>query len=188
VRVRHVLEKNSAVVWASRHSTSPTSHPHVQRGLGRRDGGQEVMSEATQPPLDAVAIARLLPHRFPFLLIDRVTELPETRSSRSRTSLSMSRSSPVTFPASDHAGRVDRRGHGAGGRSDGMTALGQLRHPPRVLHGHRQVNSPARRAGDQLRLEVVPLRKGGAIWKLKGQAFVDGKLAPRRVLATLSKK
>src|SRR5713101_5686125 len=30
-------------------------------------------------PLDAVAIARLLPHRFPFLLIDRVVELTEDK-------------------------------------------------------------------------------------------------------------
>ncbi len=28
--------------------------------------------------------------------------------------------------------------------------------------------------GDLLMLEVVPLRKGGAIWKLRGEAKVDG--------------
>ena len=31
--------------------------------------------------------------------------------------------------------------------------------------------------GDQLRLEVEPLRKGGAIWKMKGRALVDGQVA-----------
>ena len=30
------------------------------------------------------------------------------------------------------------------------------------------------RPGDLLMLEVVPLRKGGAIWKLRGEAKVDG--------------
>jgi len=28
--------------------------------------------------------------------------------------------------------------------------------------------------GDQLTLEVTPLRKGGVIWKLRGEAKVDG--------------
>ena len=30
--------------------------------------------------------------------------------------------------------------------------------------------------GDVLRLEVVPLRKGGAIWKMRGEAKVGGAL------------
>ena len=31
--------------------------------------------------------------------------------------------------------------------------------------------------GDQLTIEVTPLRKGASVWKLKGQASVDGQLA-----------
>ena len=31
--------------------------------------------------------------------------------------------------------------------------------------------------GDQLRIVVVPLRKGGTIWKMRGEASVDGQLA-----------
>lgn len=38
------------------------------------------MSNTIQLPLDAVGIQKLLPHRYPFLLVDRVTELePEKR-------------------------------------------------------------------------------------------------------------
>ena len=33
--------------------------------------------------------------------------------------------------------------------------------------------------GDVLALEVVPLRKGKAIWKLRGEAKVDGAWSPR---------
>ena len=47
--------------------------------------------------------------------------------------------------------------------------------------------------GDVLRLEVVPLRKGGAIWKMRGEAKVDGNvvaeaelLAGIRPLASVS--
>jgi 3-hydroxymyristoyl/3-hydroxydecanoyl-(acyl carrier protein) dehydratase len=40
--------------------------------------------------------------------------------------------------------------------------------------------------GDQLRLEVLPLRKGGAVWKLAGRALVDGELAcEAELLATI---
>ena len=33
--------------------------------------------------------------------------------------------------------------------------------------------------GDLLRLEVTPLRKGGAIWKMRGEAKVDGRRGRR---------
>jgi beta-hydroxyacyl-ACP dehydratase FabZ len=43
--------------------------------------------------------------------------------------------------------------------------------------------------GDQLVLEVVPLRKGGAIWKLRGEAKVAGQLVcEAELLATIAKK
>ena len=43
--------------------------------------------------------------------------------------------------------------------------------------------------GDQLRIEVVPLRKGGAVWKFKGQALVDGfVVCEAEFLATLADK
>jgi 3-hydroxymyristoyl/3-hydroxydecanoyl-(acyl carrier protein) dehydratase len=43
--------------------------------------------------------------------------------------------------------------------------------------------------GDQLRLEVQALRKGGAIWKLGGQALVDGQVVTEaEFLATIQKR
>ncbi len=48
--------------------------------------------------MDHLDILRLLPHRYPFLLVDRVRELEPTGGrSASRTSRSTSRSSKVTF-------------------------------------------------------------------------------------------
>ena len=42
--------------------------------------------------------------------------------------------------------------------------------------------------GDVLRLEVVPLRKGGAIWKMAGKALVDGNVVSEaEFLATFKK-
>jgi len=43
--------------------------------------------------------------------------------------------------------------------------------------------------GDQLRLNVTPLRKGGAIWKLRGEATVDGQVVTEgEFLATFADK
>jgi len=43
--------------------------------------------------------------------------------------------------------------------------------------------------GDQVKLEVVPLRKGGAIWKMAGKAIVDGAVAAEaEFLATVAKR
>jgi 3-hydroxyacyl-[acyl-carrier-protein] dehydratase len=77
---------------------------------GRRAGG---------PPeeWDTTAIMDLMPHRYPFLLVDRITRIEEGRASRgSRTSPSTSRSSRATSPATRHARRAHRRGHGPGRR------------------------------------------------------------------------
>ena len=44
-----------------------------------------------------------------------------------------------------------------------------------LLDGHRQGEVPqAGGAGRPAGLEVIPLRKGGAIWKMRGEAKVDG--------------
>jgi 3-hydroxymyristoyl/3-hydroxydecanoyl-(acyl carrier protein) dehydratase len=43
--------------------------------------------------------------------------------------------------------------------------------------------------GDQLRLEVTPIRKGASIWKLAGRALVGDQLVTEaEFLATISKK
>jgi len=43
--------------------------------------------------------------------------------------------------------------------------------------------------GDLLMLEVVPLRKGGAIWKLRGEAKVDGTVvAEAELLASIQSR
>ena len=43
--------------------------------------------------------------------------------------------------------------------------------------------------GDQLHLEVTPLRKGGAVWKLRGEAKVNGQVVTEaEFLATIQKR
>ena len=97
---------------------------HETGGLIRRESG-----------LDVREIMRMLPHRYPFLLIDRVIEMEgyQTRRRRSRTSRSTNRIFQGHFPglAAD-AGRAPARGHGP---ARGSPPAAQARE-------HRQAGGP----------------------------------------------
>ena len=58
-----------------------------------------VSAMADKPALGIHQILEALPHRFPFLLVDRVLELTDQKIVRSRTSPTTSRTSPATSPA-----------------------------------------------------------------------------------------
>ena len=125
--------------------------------------------------LDIRDIERILPHRYPFLLVDRVDEIgPERIVARKL----VSRNEPHFnghFP-----------GHPVMPGVLIIEALAQAG----ALYAAKLVNfDPAKQViyfmaidkakfrkpvvpGDVLQLEVTPLRKGGAIWKMRGEAKV----------------
>lgn len=140
-------------------------------------------------PLDVSAIERILPHRYPFLLVDRVDEISEERLVARKM---VTRNEPFFdghFP-----------GHPV---MPGVLILEALAQAGALMAAQISEFNPAthviyllaidkarfRRAvvpGDHLTLEVVPLRKGGAIWKLRGEAKVDGALAAEvELMATI---
>ena len=127
--------------------------------------------------LDIRDIERILPHRYPFLLVDRVDELgPERIVARKL----VSRNEPHFnghFP-----------GHPV---MPGVLIIEALAQAGALLAASVVSFDPAKQVvyfmaidkarfrkpvvpGDALSLEVTPLRKGGAIWKLRGEAKVDG--------------
>ena len=141
-----------------------------------------------EAPLDVVAIQRLLPHRFPFLLLDRVVELSDDRVLALKN---------VTINEPFFAGHFP--GHpimpgvlivesmAQAGAILAMRSMGSL--DGKLVYFMALDKVKFRRPvvpGDQLRLEVTPLRKGGAIWKMKGKAVVDGQVAAEaEFLATI---
>jgi 3-hydroxyacyl-[acyl-carrier-protein] dehydratase len=139
--------------------------------------------------LDIRAIERILPHRYPFLLVDRVDELGPDRIVARKL---VTRNEPHFnghFP-----------GHPV---MPGVLIIEAMAQAGALLAASLVSFDPAKQViyflgidkarfrkpvtpGDLLSLEVVPLRKGGAIWKLRGEAKVDGVVvAEAELMATI---
>jgi 3-hydroxyacyl-[acyl-carrier-protein] dehydratase len=126
--------------------------------------------------MDAAAIQAILPHRYPFLLVDRVDSLTEDKIlARKMVTLN----EPFF------------QGHFPGNPiMPGVLIIEALAQAGALLAAPQVGFDPARQAiyflaidkvkfrrpvvpGDALILEVVPLRKGGAVWKMRGEAKVE---------------
>jgi 3-hydroxyacyl-[acyl-carrier-protein] dehydratase len=133
--------------------------------------------------MDAPEIAALLPHRYPFLLVDRVMEVEVGKRIVAIKNVTVNE----PFFAGHFPGYPIMPGVllceavvQAGGILARLTStevddqaqtLAMLTSLDRVRF--RQKVTP----GDQLRLEVEAVRRRGAFWKMRGVARVDGKTA-----------
>jgi beta-hydroxyacyl-ACP dehydratase FabZ len=125
-------------------------------------------------------IMKLLPHRYPMLMVDRIVELePEKRIVGLKN---------VTINEEFF------QGHFPGVPvMPGVLIVEAMAQAGAVMAMRSPTFDPATKViyfmaldkvkfrkpvvpGDQLRLEVVPLRKGAAIWKMAGKALVDGQV------------
>jgi 3-hydroxyacyl-[acyl-carrier-protein] dehydratase len=139
--------------------------------------------------LDYIEITRHLPHRYPFLLVDRVIEF--TDGERLVAVKSVSANEP--FFEGHFPGRpimpgvlicealVQAGGILASCSSDGLSGGRGV-----VLAGleHVRFRKPVV-PGDQLRLEVELVHRRRPIWKMKGRALVDGKVAAEAEFLTM---
>jgi len=125
---------------------------------------------------------RLLPHRYPFLLVDRVLELDDTHALTLKNVTLNEPFFPGHFPerpvmpgvlivealaqsAGVLAMHLAGATAGAGNRLFMLTGLDRVRFRRRVI------------PGDQLRMEVRLLKHRAPLWKLEASARVDGELA-----------
>lgn len=132
--------------------------------------------------MDIHEILSLLPHRYPFLLIDRILEIDPGKSIVALKNITMNEfqfvghfpNQPVMpgvliLEAMAQAGCVLAYKSTNTKSSDGalfyFAGIDNAR--------FRRVVEP----GDQLRLEVKVVRAKKDIWKLSGSAYVDGQLA-----------
>ena len=139
-------------------------------------------------------IMRILPHRYPFLLVDRVIEVDGEKRLVALKNVSVNEpffaghfpGAPVmpgvlTIEAMAQAGAI----------------MGLIHSKPEALKNtlvyflgidearFRRPIVP----GDQLRIEVDVLRHKGLVWKMKGKVFVEGELAAEAtLLSSISEK
>ena len=132
--------------------------------------------------MQPVDITAILPHRYPFLLVDRVIEVEVGKRIVALKNVTMNEPFFIGhFPnrpimpgvllceAVVQAGGILARMTAPDPRHDGQIAM--LATLDRVRF--RQQVTP----GDQVRLEVETIRRRGPFWKMRGAAVVDGKIA-----------
>ena len=148
-----------------------------------------------KPPttIEIDRILQILPHRWPFVLVDRVTHVEPGERILGHKCVTM--------------GEPWFQGHfPARPIMPGVLIIEALAQAGALLAASLVGFDPEKQVifflgidkarfrkpvtpGDLLMLEVVPLRKGGAIWKLRGEAKVDGAVvAEAELMATIQKK
>ena len=130
---------------------------------------------------DIDLIQRILPHRYPFLLVDRVIDIDGTKSGVGIKNVTMNEPQftghfpgmPV-FPGvlmveamAQTAAVIAGVGLDLADKNFGVyfMAMDSVKFRRKVI------------PGDTLRMEVETLRGGGKVWKFKGRATVEGDVA-----------
>lgn len=130
---------------------------------------------------DIELIHRLIPHRYPFLLIDKVIDIDGTASGVGIKNVTMNEpqftghfpSKPV-FPGVlvvEAMAQTASTIVAVGMELEGKNALVYFMSIDNCRFRRKVV------PGDQLRLELTTLRGGGKVWKFQGRATVDGEVA-----------
>ncbi|OSP53636.1 3-hydroxyacyl-ACP dehydratase FabZ [Pseudoruegeria sp. SK021] len=139
------------------------------------------MSDETPTTADIDLIQRLIPHRYPFLFVDKVRDIVPSKSAIGIKNVSMNEpqfaghfpSAPV-FPGVLIVEALAQTSAVLVSVSLGLADTGALVYFMGVdkCRFRRKVGP-----GDVLELRVDALRGGGKVWKFAGRAEVDGEVA-----------
>ncbi|WP_331776034.1 3-hydroxyacyl-ACP dehydratase FabZ [Sulfurospirillum sp. 1612] len=143
--------------------------------------------------IDVVEIQKILPHRHPFLLVDRITELTQGEFVKGYKNVTIGE--PIFqghFPGHPiYPGVMIIEGMAqAGGilAFKSMDEAGQEETKDKVVYfmsiDKAKFRSPVK-PGDTLVYELQVLKHKGAVWVLDGKAFVDGKLVAQAELKAM---
>ena len=142
-------------------------------------------------PLKLDKILELLPHRYPFLLIDRVLELTDDRVVALKN---VTVNEPYFqghfpgVPVMPGVLQIEAMAQAGGVLASRAVAFDPTTHVMLFMAIDAVKFRKAVVPGDQLTIEVVPLRKG-KIFKMKGECKVDGNVvSSAEFLAGLAEK
>lgn len=132
-------------------------------------------------PLNYKDIAKILPHRYPFLLVDRITELEIGK--RAVGIKNVTANEPFFqghFPGNPVMPGVliIEAMAQVGGVLARLSKPETMDNQEEAFLFFMSIDKVKFRKpvipGDQIVFEVLPLRTGSRIWKIEGKAFVDG--------------
>ncbi len=137
-------------------------------------------SEAAAATLDISRIMRLIPHRYPFLLIDRIVDVVPSVSATGIKNVTINephfQGHFPQRPVMPGVLIIEAMAQTAGAlvvHSLGQEAEGKLVYFMTIENARfRRPVGP----GDQLHIHVVKERSRGNVWKFNGEAKVDGVL------------
>lgn len=142
--------------------------------------------------MDVTEIQEILPHRYPFLLVDRVTELVKGETIHSYKNVSISE--PVFqghFPGHPiYPGVMILEGMAQAGGILAFKSMDLTEEDAatKVVY-FMSIDKAKFRApvtpGDKLEYKISVIKNKGPIWVLKGEAYVDGKLTSEAELKAM---
>jgi 3-hydroxyacyl-[acyl-carrier-protein] dehydratase len=145
---------------------------------------------STLEAVDIIGIMRLLPHRYPFLLVDRIVEIDGDNSAVGIKNVTVNephfQGHFPTQPVMPGVLIVEAMAQTAGA----ICIASQPGDNPALVYFMTIDNAKFRRPvvpGDQLRIHVRKLKKRGTIWRFGCEAMVDGtKVAEAEISAMMS--
>jgi len=139
--------------------------------------------------MDVMEIASILPHRYPFLLVDRILEMELGRRIVGVKNVTMNepyfQGHFPSYPIMPGVLIIESMAQVAGVlafKSSSQEHAGKLVYFIGIDRAKfRKPVIP----GDQLKVEIEVLQERSPYWKMKGLAFVEGKLVAEAVLAAM---
>jgi len=143
--------------------------------------------------LDVIEIQKIIPHRYPFLLVDRITKVNPNESLVGYKNVSISENVfNGHFPGHPiYPGVMILEGMAQAGGILAFKSMGDMTEEEaanKVVYfmsiDKAKFRSPVR-PGDKLEYRISVIKNKGAIWMLKGEAFVDDKLVSEAELKAM---
>jgi 3-hydroxyacyl-[acyl-carrier-protein] dehydratase len=143
--------------------------------------------------LDVIEIQKIIPHRYPFLLLDRVTDIVENESLIGYKNVTIGDNVfQGHFPGHPiYPGVMILEGMAQAGGILAFKSMGDMTEEEaanKVVYfmsiDKAKFRSPVK-PGDRLEYRISVIKHKGAIWMLKGEAYVDDKLVSEAELKAM---